>query len=55
MITDMGSYIDIGVNLTGSSFKNDVPRVVERAQQSGVEKLIITGTDVGHSEKAIAL
>jgi TatD DNase family protein len=55
MITDMEKYIDIGVNLTGSSFNKDVPQVIERAQQSGVEKLIVTGTDSEHSELAIAL
>ena len=55
MITDMGKYIDIGVNLTGSSFKKDLPQVIERAQQVGVEHFIVTGTDVGHSEQAIAL
>ena len=55
MITDMNKYIDIGVNLTGSSFKKDVPQVVERALEAGVEKIIITGTDVAHSEQAILL
>lgn len=55
MITDMEKYIDIGVNLTSSSFKNDVSQVIERAQGSGVEKLVVTGTDVQHSEQAIAL
>ncbi len=51
----MKKYIDIGVNLTGSSFKEDAEQVVERAQHAGVEKLIVTGTDVQHSEKAILL
>ena len=55
MITDMDKFIDIAVNLTGSSFKKDLPQVVERAQQAGVEKLIITGTDIEHSELAIGL
>ena len=55
MITDMDKYIDIGVNLTGSSFKKDMPQVVERAQEAGVEKLIVTGTDIKHSEQAINL
>ena len=55
MIPDMGKYIDIGVNLTGSSFKKDLPQVIERAQQVGVERFIVTGTDIGHSEQAIAL
>ena len=55
MITDMSKYIDIGVNLTGSSFKKDIPQVIERAQLAGVEQLIITGTNTQHSEEAIAL
>ena len=55
MITDMDKYIDIGVNLTGSSFKKDLPEVIERARQAGVEKLIVTGTDVKHSEQAVDL
>ena len=55
MIADMDKYIDIGVNLTGSSFKKDIPQVIERAQQVGVEKLIVTGTDIKHSEQAIIL
>lgn len=55
MITDMAKYIDIGVNLTGSSFKKDVPQVIERAQQAGVERMVVTGTSSSHSEQAIAL
>lgn len=51
----MEKYIDIGVNLTGSSFKKDIPQVIERAQDAGVEKLIVTGTDITHSEQAINL
>jgi TatD DNase family protein len=51
----MNKYIDIGVNLTGSSFKNDLSQVIERAQMAGVERLIVTGTDVLHSELAIQL
>jgi len=55
MITDMAKYIDIGVNLTGSSFKKDVSQVIERAQQAGVERLVVTGTSSSNSEQAIAL
>ena len=55
MITDMDRYIDIGVNLTGSSFKKDLPEVIERAQVAGVEKMIITGTDIDHSLQALVL
>jgi TatD DNase family protein len=55
MITDMSKFIDIGVNLTASSFKKDVSRVIERASHAGVERLIVTGTDIAHSEQAIQL
>lgn len=55
MITDMEKYIDIGVNLTGNAFKKDIEDVVERAQAVGVEHLIVTGTDIKHSEQAILL
>ena len=51
----MNKYIDIGVNLTGSSFKKDLAQVIERAQQVGVNHLIVTGTDTEHSEQAIQL
>ena len=47
--------IDIGVNLTGSAFKNDLPDVITRAQQAGVQHMMVTGTDVAHSEAAIEL
>lgn len=55
MITYMKKYIDIGVNLTGSSFKKDTAQVIERAQQVGVAQLIVTGTNIQHSEQAIQL
>jgi TatD DNase family protein len=55
MITYMNKYIDIGVNLTGSSFKKDISQVIDRAQQAGVEQLIVTGTNILHDEQAIRL
>ena len=55
MITDMEKYIDIGVNLTGSAFKKDMEQVIERAREVNVEHLIVTGTNIEHSEKAIKL
>ncbi|RKZ68559.1 MAG: hydrolase TatD [Gammaproteobacteria bacterium] len=51
----MNKYIDIGVNLTGSSFNKDIPEVIERAAGAGVGQLIVTGTDSNHSEQAIRL
>jgi len=47
--------IDIGVNLTGSAFQNDLPAVIERALASGVSKMVVTGTNLQHSELAIEL
>jgi len=55
MIAQMGEYIDIGVNLTGSSFKDDRDEVIRRAAQAGVDMMIVTGTDIGHSYKAVEL
>jgi TatD DNase family protein len=51
----MNRYIDIGVNLTAGTFKDDMPAVVERALEAGIDKLIITGTDIEHSELAIKI
>lgn len=47
--------IDIGVNLTGSAFARDLEQVISRAQQVGVEKMMVTGTDVVHSRSALQL
>ena len=53
--TTVINYIDIGVNLTGTPFRDDAPQVIERAYEAGVTKLIITGTDMSHSEQAVRL
>lgn len=55
MNNGMQSYIDIGVNLTGSLFRDDLDQVIERALKAGVDKMIVTGTDVEHSRKAVDL
>ncbi|WP_354623869.1 TatD family hydrolase [Psychromonas sp. MME2] len=47
--------IDIGVNLTNKRFQNDLHEVIDNAKQAGLSALIITGTDIESSEKAIAL
>jgi TatD DNase family protein len=51
----MTEYIDIGVNLTGSSFRNDLDDVVQRALDAGVSQMIVTGTDIHHSQAALEL
>lgn len=51
----MSEYIDIGVNLAGSSFSNDLDQVIQRARYAGVTRMIVTGTDVDHSRQALEL
>lgn len=47
--------IDIGVNLSNNRFKEDLDQVIERALDSGVQKLILTGTSVRESQKVIEI
>jgi len=44
--------IDIGVNLTHSSFRQDLHAVIERAIAAGVVQMVVTGTDPRASEDA---
>ena len=46
--------VDVGANLTHSSFKNDVEEVLTRARAAGVRRLIVTGTSVEESGAALA-
>jgi TatD DNase family protein len=47
--------VDIGANLTHSSFREDLGEVLARARQAGVETVIVTGTTVEESRQAAAL
>jgi TatD DNase family protein len=47
--------IDIGANLTHASFEHDLPEVVQRARDAGVQTIIVTGTTVEESRRAAAL
>jgi len=47
--------IDIGVNLTGSAFRNDLQDVIDRALAAGVTQMLVTGTNLQHSEAALEL
>lgn len=47
--------MDIGANLTHESFSKDIQATLGRARTSGVETLIITGTDLEHARQALAL
>ena len=47
--------IDIGANLTHSSFAHDLPDVLARARVAGVAQLVVTGADAPGSRDAVAL
>jgi len=47
--------IDIGVNFINKSFRNDCDEVIQRAVNSGVEQMIVTGTSLEVSQKSLAL
>jgi TatD DNase family protein len=47
--------VDIGANLTHASFQADVAEVISRARQAGVAQIVVTGTTVEDSRKALAL
>ncbi len=49
------TLIDIGANLTHDSFDADRDAVLERARTAGVAAMIVTGSSLDDSEKAIAL
>ena len=44
--------IDIGANLTHESFTHDLPFVLERAKNTGIEKIIVTGANLESIEKS---
>lgn len=46
---------DIGVNLTNSRFDKDRTEVIKQALNSGVQRMLITGTSVSVSQQAINL
>ena len=50
-----GTLIDIGVNLTNKRFDKDREAVILRAQSVALSGLLITGTSVAESQKALAL
>ena len=51
----MPDLIDIGVNLTHDSYDKDRARVVEDAVAAGVSRMIVTGTSVTASVRAMEL
>lgn len=49
------NWVDIGVNLTNKRFDKDRELVIQRAQNNGVSKQIVTGTNLAESIQAIEL
>ncbi|GAB7529982.1 TatD family hydrolase [Pseudomonas sp. 3A(2025)] len=47
--------IDIGVNLTHSSFASQRPAVLQRARDAGVSQMVLTGTSLPGSEESLQL
>lgn len=48
----MNTYIDIGINLTNRQFNNEHEEIINRALDSGVEQMILTGTSVRGSKES---
>ncbi len=51
----MTELVDIGVNLTHASFRQDLPAVLARAAAAGVGPMVVTGTSVAGSARALDL
>ncbi|XP_055322728.1 3'-5' ssDNA/RNA exonuclease TatD [Sitodiplosis mosellana] len=47
--------IDVGANLTNKKYSRDLDAVVQRAQDSGIQKLMVPGTSVKSSKEALRL
>lgn len=51
----MPALIDIGINLAHDSFERDRAEVITRAREAGVVAMIVTGSTLDDSDRAIAL
>ncbi|KAJ8972314.1 hypothetical protein NQ314_000229, partial [Rhamnusium bicolor] len=47
--------IDVGANLTNKKYSRDLDSVVQRAKDSGVQKIMVTGTSVKASKESLRL
>jgi len=47
--------IDIGANLTNKRFNGLIPDIIEKSLIAGVNKIIVTGTDIESSKQALLL
>lgn len=51
----MPKYMDIAVNLIGSSLEKDIHRVIEDAAAQSVSSMVVIGSDLEESQQAISL
>ena len=51
----MNELVDIGVNLTNKAFRSDLSAVMQRAQDRGVTRMVVTGTSTRESHAASEL
>jgi len=49
------NWVDIGINLTNRRYDSDRSEVIQAAKQNGVDKMIITGTSVKESLRALEI
>ena len=54
-MSNTNTTIDIGANLTNKSLMLDLEQVLQRASDAGVNKIVVTGTDLIESQKAVQL
>ncbi|MFT7495776.1 MAG: TatD DNase family protein, partial [Urechidicola sp.] len=47
--------IDIGANLTNKGLMQNLEQILLRATDAGINKIVVTGTDLNESEKAVQL
>ena len=55
MLRNMAIFYDTHAHLGYPDFASELPRIVERAQQAGIEKIVTIGTDLETSRRAIQL
>jgi TatD DNase family protein len=51
----MIELVDVGVNLTNKSLRQDMNAVMQRAREAGVIQMVVTGTSITESRQAITL
>jgi TatD DNase family protein len=55
MKTELPELTDIGANLTHASFRDDRDEVITRALAAGVRTIVVTGTSLAASQRALDL